>query len=377
MKNAPAEILSSLSHDELTAIAELKQSLKMTEPAGLVFFCSSSYDLNCLAEAMEQAFLCPVIGCTTAGEITRHYQSNSITALALCSSQFAFHSALLDQVDRLTMQQTQDKIRQIKQGLKFSKSFFAEKMFGFLLSDGLSMKEESIISMVYESLGGVNVFGGSAGDDLNFNETFVYYQGNFYSNAAVIALVELRDDFSLFNLQHFTPSDKELITTEVDNISRTVYEINGEPAADVYAHINDLQTGELNSQHFALYPLMLNLHNHWYIRSIVSANEDKSLSFYCAIDTGVPLTIGQGVCMIENLEHKVAQIECEFEEIYFTLGCDCILRQLEIKEKNQFKEIEALLSRLNFVGFSTYGEQLNGVHFNQTLVAIVVGKKHV
>lgn len=375
MTNLPAQILHSSLTEEFSAVTELTDNLQIADPAGIIFFCSSHYRLELLSEAINQSFDCPVTGCTTAGEITGEYHSNSIVALVFSSSLFAIHSVLLQDVKQLNKNSTIEQIKKIENELKFSSFFSADNMFSFLLSDGMSMKEEKIISTVYQALGGMQVFGGSAGDNMLFEQTYVFSEGRFYSDAAIISVIEIMADFSLFRLQHFTPSEKEVITTRVDYNNRLVYEINGEPAAVAYANINGLDSNTLTHKHFAMYPLMLKQNNEWYIRSISSVNTDKSLSFHCAIDCGLPLTIGSGHSMVESLKNQVVEIESEFEQIYFTLGCDCSLRRLEILENDLLKEIEDLLLRLNFIGFSTYGEQINGIHFNQTLVAIVVGKR--
>ena len=55
------------------------------------------------------------------------------------------------------------------------------------------------------------------------------------------------------------------------------------------------------------------------------------------------------------------------------LGCDCILRKLEISQSPLKDRISDLKERNNLTGFATYGEQFNGVHVNQTLVGIAIG----
>ena len=206
-------------------------------------------------------------------------------------------------------------------------------------------------------------------------ETYVYYQGKFYSNAAIISLIETKRDFKLFRTQHFIPTDKELITTDVDTSERLVKEINGEPAALAYAKVNNLDVNQLSATEFSMYPVMLNLGEQWYVRSIAKMNSDLSLNFYCAIDEGLPLSVGKGVHIVDSLAATTEEFIEEFEQIDFTLGCDCILRRLEVLEKDKVADVEPLFSSIRFIGFNSYGEQFNGVHFNQTLTGIVVGKK--
>ena len=42
----------------------------------------------------------------------------------------------------------------------------------------------------------IQVIGGSAGDDLAFSKTFVYLDGNAYTNTAVFAILEPKKDLT-------------------------------------------------------------------------------------------------------------------------------------------------------------------------------------
>ena len=63
-------------------------------------------------------------------------------------------------------------------------------MFGLLLVDGMSMLEETTIATIHRQLHGMSIIGGSAGDDLKFENTQVYADGHFISDAAVFTVVE-------------------------------------------------------------------------------------------------------------------------------------------------------------------------------------------
>ena len=54
------------------------------------------------------------------------------------------------------------------------------------------------------------------------------------------------------------------------------------------------------------------------------------------------------------------------------LACDCILRRIEALENQRFGTVSALLKRHGVVGFSTYGEQLNSMHVNQTMTGVAI-----
>ena len=374
-KHSAAQLLKSSATDEAQAIHEIKKQIEIETIERIIFFCSSNYNLDKLTIELNQNFDCFVTGCTTAGEISDKYYTDSLVALVFNSDAFAIHSSIIDDVQTFNLSNAMKIANEIETSLKFNKQLTEENIFGFLLMDGLSLKEEKVTSLLYQVMGSVNIIGGSAGDDLKLKQSHIFYDNKFHVNAATILIIEVLDDFSVFRMQHFEPTEKELITTEVDFEKRIVKEINGEPAAKAYANINGLDYKKLTNLNFSMYPLMLNIADEWYIRSISHVSDNNSLQFHCAIDNGLPLSIATGKDLVQKLQAEIEVIEEQYEQIYFTLGCDCIFRRLEIANKGYTEKIEKLLTRINFIGFSSYGEQFNGIHFNQTLVGVVVGKK--
>ncbi len=374
-KSAPVQLLKSTASNEMLAVSEIKKQIKIDNIEGLIFFCSSYYNLDKLTSELNQTFDCQKLGCTTAGEIADKYYSNSLVVLIFNTDSFAIHTELINDVQSFNLSEAMKIAGNIENNLRFSQQFSSGKMFGFLLTDGLSLKEEKVTSLLYQVMGDINIVGGSAADDLELQQTFVYFDNKFYSNAAVIVTIEVKDDFDVFRMQHFEPTGKELITTDVDFEKRIVKEINGEPAALAYANINGLNSENLDNMDFSMYPLMLNIADEWYIRSISHVTADNGLQFYCAIDSGLPLSIAVGKNLVQRLENEIEKIEKKYKRIDFTLGCDCIFRRLEIFNKGHVKQVEKLLKRIKFIGFSSYGEQFNGIHFNQTMVGVVVGEK--
>lgn len=360
--------------DPVDAVRELAEQLRLEAMAGVVFYCASTYDPDALAAALDDAFDCPVIGCTTAGEIGRRYQTDGIVAVSFSADRFRLHPRLIPSLDEFDGEDARALTDDLRKRLAFSGDLDRDAMFGMVLLDGLSIMEEKVTAHLHSCLGGVSLVGGSAGDSLEFRETRVYADGRFHTGAGVFALIESKLPFRTFKLQHFEASELDMVITEADPATRTVTEINGGPAAEEYAEILGLEIDVLNPQVFAQYPVMLQIGDEWYVRSIQKVNPDGSLTFYCAIDEGLPLTIARGVGFVNTLEAKIAELESEFGNIQCTLGWDCILRRLELMNTGKMERVESALSRLNFVGFSTFGEQFGALHVNQTLTGVVLGE---
>ncbi|HNL22827.1 MAG TPA: FIST C-terminal domain-containing protein, partial [Rhodocyclaceae bacterium] len=157
---------------------------------------------------------------------------------------------------------------------------------------------------------------------------------------------------------------------------RVVKEINGLPAAEEYARVVGLDVEMLNSDHFASSPVVVVMDGTDYVRSIQRANPDGTLTFYCAIDEGLVLRVARGKDLLGNLEQALENVRKDVGSPQLILGCDCILRNLEITQTGLKETVGKLLDDNNTVGFSTYGEQYGGVHVNQTFTAIAIGAHH-
>ncbi|MCA9733947.1 FIST C-terminal domain-containing protein [candidate division KSB1 bacterium] len=361
-------------NDEIVAAGQFIDKVYQPDMAGVVFFCSSEYNLDKLAQVFNERLSCPVIGCTTAGEIGSHYQTGSIVGASFSSDVFKFHVEVIQPLAEFSMEESHNLAEKLQASLVYSESLNDKNMVGFLLVDGLSVLEEKITAYLYRGMQGTPIIGGSAGDNLKFIETKVYANGQFMSDAAIFTLIETKLPFTTFKLQHFVPSDLDLVVTNADPDKRIVHEIDGGLAGEEYAHMLNLEPDDLCDEVFATNPLMLQIGEDWFVRSIQVMNSNGSLRFASAIDNGLPLTIGRSIGLVKSLEKKIEELENEFVDIEFTLGCDCILRRFEIVEKNLMNDVENLLKRINFVGFSSFGEQYNALHVNQTLTGVVFGR---
>ena len=109
-----------------------------------------------------------------------------------------------------------------------------------------------------------------------------------------------------------------------------------------------------------------------FVRSVRRLNPDLSLTFLCAIDEGVVLTMGQGGDLAGTLERNLAVIAREIGPPALVIAFDCMLRRLELDHRGMRARAGRLMDVNNAVGFSTYGEQYEAMHMNQTLSGIAV-----
>ncbi|MBN1824814.1 MAG: FIST C-terminal domain-containing protein [Candidatus Eisenbacteria bacterium] len=364
--------------DPAEAARELHEQIHCEETALGIFFCSPRYDLNALERELAARFGdVNLIGCTTAGEITpAGYRNDSISGVGFSSREF---HAVTRRIENLAGFEVGGGLEIAKSALAelrgAVKDFRRENVFAMLLVDGLSLREESLVSTIYNSLGEIPLFGGSAGDGLEFGRTWIFHEGAFRANAAVLTLVHTSAPFSVFKTQHFISTDNKLVVTGADSPLRVVYELNGEPAADAYAQMVDVPVNALDPTVFATHPVVVKIGGAYYVRSIQKMNEDRSLSFYCAIDEGIVLSLARGMDLVKDLHDLFRHVRDRVGEPRIVIGCDCILRNLELDRRGIKDEVGRIMSENHVIGFSTYGEQFNAMHVNQTFTGVAIGSK--
>ena len=310
----------------------------------------------------------PVFGCTTAGQITRSgYESNALLLLAFPKSNFRCSSILFEELRPLDS--TEIAVTAQRQAERFRHTAGWNRL-ALVFSDGLSKQEDLLVSTLETVLDGLPIFGGSAGDGLQYEETFVLHGGKAHSNAAVLLLIETNLGFQGIGFDHFLPIGSEIIITEADPEERVVYEINGAPAAQEYARLVGCSAKDLSPLVFAENPLLLRQNLNYYVRAIREPMEGGALSFLAAIDDGLIMTLGRGQEIIETLKAGLDVRDNTGTAPDFILGFDCILRKLEIEQKQLSNQVSDVLQSRRVFGFNTYGEQLSGVHMNQTFVGV-------
>ena len=370
-------IAQSCASEPRQAVAELHAGMAQEEMALVVFFCSSSYDRETLAEEMNRQFPgVQVVGCTTAGEIgPLGYREGSLVGASFPAATCTAVSGHLGHLQQF----------EIKQGLVLAQALLGQlesaaptvgtdNTFAFLLIDGLSQREEPVAHALQNALGDISLFGGSAGDDLHLERTWVFHDGAFHGDSAVLLLITTELPFRIFKTQHFVSESERLVVTAADASRRLVKEINCLPAAEEYARIVGTTVGELDPASFAARPVVVAIDGTDYVRSIQKAHPDGSLTFYCAIEEGLVLRVVRGVDLLGNLHETFAELRSEIGPLQFVFACDCILRNLEVTQAGVKDAVAQIFRDNNAIGFSTYGEQFHGVHVNQTLSGIAIGK---
>ncbi len=363
---------ASVGTDHPTPAAVLLAELGEVPLAALFLFSSSADCLPRLARDISESRPdMPVLGCTTAGEISAAgYVEDEIVAVGLPAGIFAATPLLIEGLDRLQPDALIGQLIRARQALARQWPEW-EGEFAFLMVDGLSVREEALAPILAQGLGPVPLFGGSAGDGARFRSTFVMYGNRLLQNAAILTLVRTAARVKVFSLDHLQPTHIRMVVTEADPARRIVRRINAEPAAQEYARLLGKDPDQLTAFTFAAHPVVVRIGGAHHVRAIQQVLSNGDLVFFSAIDEGVVLTLAEPADMVEHLSRELAALR-EGGQMPSILACDCILRRFEALEKQKYGALSTVLRDHGVVGFSTYGEQLNSMHVNQTMTGVAL-----
>ncbi|WP_018606446.1 FIST signal transduction protein [Uliginosibacterium gangwonense] len=369
--------VQSCSPDAREAVREIHEGFAGTDLALLLFFCSSAYDLDTLAAEINQRFKgISVLGGTSAGSLgpLAYGQTQSLVGIGFPVQTCKVASAHMEGLQDFSTAQAQQMVNSLRQQLeKQVAPVNVSNTFAFQLIDGLSVREEVVTRLIQGALGPIPLVGGSVGDNLHFERAMVFVEGAFCRDTVAVLAVATALPFEIFMTQHFIPGEERLVVTEADEKHRIVREFNGLPAVEEYARCVGVSAGDVCASLFADRPVVVNIGNNHYVRSIQRVLPDKSLKFFCAIEEGVVLRVAHGADMVENLTQCFGQIRERIGAPLLILGCECVLRRLEV-ERHPFADVIQKLYRDNSVaGLCTFGEQYRGVHINQTLTGVAIG----
>jgi hypothetical protein len=366
----------SSSADTATAVRDVAGALAVDgEPACIVFMAAIGQDGADIARGLRARFpsAC-VIGCSTNGEFTERARSRGgLAAMALSRSKVASCAATIAHVGG----DVEEGVRAAAARLSAAvgqdiRELDPQRWVGLALLEGAKGREERI----NEALGNVapclSFVGGSAGDDVQFKQTWVAADGAFDPDGCALLLMELRVPFAVLKTCSFEPTSRAVTVTRADPSRRRILELDGRPAAPYYAELTGVRPEDLTLAHCSQTPLGLMIDGEPWLRSIIRAEGDALLCA-CSVLPGTTLSLMRATDMVDDAARAIAAREQHelHAPVAGAILFNCIARQAEASVKGIEEPYHAALSRVVHVGMHTNGESWLG-HINQTLTGLLI-----
>jgi PAS domain S-box-containing protein len=229
----------------------------------LIVFVSVKYDLPEVLRGIRT--ICPespLFGCTTACEICNVPLQESVVVTVMASSYIKVSCALGRDVSKDWQSAVDDVITSPAIHAYFDDVTYWQELtlkgksvFAILFSPGntrhsTSQSYEILEAIKVKSLGRLPVFGGSTADDWRMETNFVLWGDEVIPDGMLLAVFETQLQFGIAMDHGFVPTPHQTTVTRVRG--HEVLELDGYPAADVFARISGTTRGDLQGKHLTL-----------------------------------------------------------------------------------------------------------------------------
>jgi len=341
----------------------------------VLVFSSPKYDSYQLMENLSARFKnIRLAGCTTMGEISEHgFIREGIVAASFAGDDIEVSAEVIAKLANFS---TADALKAVQNccsdlGILLD-DLSSGRHFGITLIDGLSGKEEAVISALALAAPNIKIVGGSAGDDMELRNTFVFLNGEVHKNAAVFILFRCEVPFKVFNRHHFVPTKNEIVVSKSRSGSRIIMEIDGLPAVTRYAVLMGIGREDLDDNDIWQYPFGFEIEGRFYIRSILNTRGDILL-MASAVNDGTVLTLMRPGDMLKDTKDLLSDLKTELNGISFMILFNCFGRFAEAEMKNISDDIFDSLNVSPLIGFNTLGEQFCSLHINHSITGVAFG----
>lgn len=372
---------------------------KIDRPDFLFVFASSSFNQQELLNGIKEAAgNIPMVGCSTAGEITNEGPSvKSVAVMAIKSDSLKFYTGLGVNVKNGAKEAGKAVATEVSgKAEKASDHLRAFVMFPDVLTGNGADAVRGVLEILGEHF---PLVGGAPGDDFEFKKSYEYRDWEVSSGA--ISGVGISGDFVMgAGVKHgWIPVGVPMKVTKSEGA--VVHELDGKPAISIYEEYFGEKAEELRKEPLArmaiTYPLGLKVPDYeeeYLIRDPITVDDKGSITCAAEIPEGseVRLMIGSKDKAVEAAEDAASRLIKVFKDKNvkpkLVLMFNCIAREKLFAQKAN-DEIQAVLQIIGkdvpLAGFYTYGEQaplggelydvakINPKFYNETVVMFALG----
>ncbi len=358
-----------------------------------VVFSSVIFDQPGLLQGIQTVVgKCPLIGCSTAGEITSEgFDRRSIVVMTLKSKELQCGVGLGEGITKDALQVGRDVAKDAVRRNPANRFAF------MMIPDGLKGNGANVIKGIQEILGNsFPIIGGSAGDDFLFENTYQYYNGRVFDDAVVGTLFGGDVAIGIGARHGWQPLGKlRKITKARENI---IEEIDGVKAVEIYTEYFGKKIEELSEEGplariTIMYPLGMTVvgEEEYLLRNILRVTSDGALVCAGEIPQGAEARLmmasdSLAIAAARNAAERALDNMGDVEvNVAFVFNSASRARLLGRRGKQEIEAIKQVFGKdVSIIGFCTYGEQAplraemnvgRSYFHNETIAILAIGEK--
>lgn len=338
----------------------LRKQLNCT-PKACWLFCAPLDGIEDLLQGISEGVgTDQIVGCTSAGEISNEGLGfNSAVLAGIASDHIDFEIVSIQGLEKNSEEA----------GRKLAEAFSNTPQCLQIFSDGLTGNGCALLKGIASVWGDrIPVTGGAAGDNDNFIKALQFGNGRIYSDS--VCGIAFYGDFRLGMgvRSGWAPIGVSKMVTKAQG--KVVYELNGEPALNVYERFLGQHADKLPAIGVE-YPLGFispsahtDEEDHYVLRATMSVDrKERSIAFAGEIPEGVVvnLTCGDKTSVLGAAETAAQMAQSAIgqatPQIIFCYSCMARKIVLGRRTEEEIERVQAQFdSHVPLIGFYTYGE---------------------
>ena len=204
----------------------------------------------------------------------------------------------------------------------------------------------------------------------------VSLNGGAYAGSSVFVLLQLTEGrFEITQENIFQPMGRKFLVTKASQARRTLYALDGQPAAEVLCRA--LQTApDALAGALARHPFGLVEDGALRINEVERVNPDGSITGYCRFFEGTTVSLLTTCDFTASMQDTLRRLHGKMPNPEFTIAVNCYGRtQMYLKNGWMDAFTGALAASLGrYMGLTSHGEQLGKYQLNLTLLLLSMGK---
>lgn len=362
-------------NDVLSAVQEACQSFADTRPEAVLFF-SDRERFAAFSEELHKLFpRSTVIGASTYASFSPQGFCKRSLNIAALSGNIKVQAGVIREISRYPMTYYYSAVTEALHGLGKG-NFTSQNTCCFVLNPAGTACEEMVLDTLESALEGVDipVVGGSASSEECVNGA-VSLDGDVYANSSVFTFIHLPEGRIYTHLENiYRPMGLQYTVTKSDPPARTLYELDGRPAAEVLCEALQVPFSDLAAA-LALHPFGRQPDDKLYIDEVERINEDRSITTYCRLLNYSKVSLLELCDFPSTMAGTVEAIHQELDTIDFSLMVNCFSRVKLYQNKGWMKPFTDTMGAClgSYLGFTSHGEQLGSFNINLTLLVLSLG----
>jgi hypothetical protein len=342
----------------------------------LVFF-AMSHDADVIAEVLDRRTGARGVGGTTAGELGElGFTVDGISAIALHGTKVRAALEVIPHIDQLSLVPIVNLPDTLARRIGRDKAELSpDRHFWLTLVDGLSGRESLLTPFFAHVSPHLSLIGGALAD-VDFDCVRLVHHGRVFEDAAAFALIEYERPFFTFHVTHHHLTDRWFTVTEVSEDGRTLWELDGRPAREVYAEALGVASEELDGSSSSPHPFGTRFRGRPFPVSIMTPLDGGGLLLGAPVHHGERINLLEAGDLVEESRASIARAIEEAggaEQARGMLLFHCYGRFLEAEHGDLLEPLFEAMHQLPLCGFNTLGEQYGAMHVNHSITGVVFG----